>query len=166
MRRFFSFVALAGALVVAVPLAWGAVIHCDGGPCGGTSGSDTIHGTGAVDNIGAGSGADLVYGYAAGDEISGATGNDEIRSGPDNDWSYGGHHADDVYGDGGADHLYAGCDGGCSQTGEGVDRLFGGSGNDVLAAQNNKRDILACGDGIDTAFMDAVDENPANDCEN
>jgi Ca2+-binding RTX toxin-like protein len=48
--------------------------------------------------------------------------------------------------------------------GAGADRLFGGEGNDLIVASDGEADAVDCGDGIDTAYVDAIDVVDAN-CE-
>jgi Ca2+-binding RTX toxin-like protein len=41
--------------------------------------------------------------------------------------------------------------------GAGTDRLYGGPGNDVLRARDGQRDVVDCGPGRDTAYVDRLD---------
>jgi hypothetical protein len=84
-------------------------------------------------------GSDRLIGGAADDLLYGRGGNDVLRGGAGNDILYGG---------GGRDVL----DGGA-----GRDRLFGGLGDDTLKARDGKRDLVDCGPGRDTAYVDRFD---------
>ena len=72
----------------------------------GTSGSETLSGTGRNSVIDAGSGHDTVYGDAGDDIIRGGSGYDTLYGGEDNDLLYGGRDKDFLHGEGGIDILY------------------------------------------------------------
>ena len=42
--------------------------------------------------------------------------------------------------------------------GNGKDRQYGGYGNDVIYSQGGYRDLVNCGKGIDTAYVDSKDQ--------
>ena len=64
-----------------------------------------------------------------------------------------------------SDELICGLDGSDRITGgRGRDRLFGGEGNDTIAARDGTFDVVGCGPGTDTAFVDRVD-HVGVDCE-
>ncbi|MEX1296537.1 MAG: calcium-binding protein [Candidatus Limnocylindrales bacterium] len=96
----------------------------------GRGGDDTLSGWGARDQISGGAGADAIHGGAGGDVLVGGWGDDVIRG------------AD------GRDELVGG---------PGRDRLLGGDHNDVIKAQGGDADFIDCGDGDDTAYVDAED---------
>jgi N-acetylglucosamine-6-sulfatase len=82
---------------------------------------------------------DTLCAYAGADRIVARSGNDVL---------YGGHGNDLLYGEGGHDHIYGGF---------GLDRLYGGIGRDVIRAKDGRRDVVGCGDGLDTAYADRAD---------
>ena len=92
--------------------------------------ANRLRGTNAFDYICANGGADRV----------------EARSG--DDLVYGGHGDDLLYGEGGHDRLYGGL---------GLDRMYGGIGRDVIYAADGRRDIVGCGDGLDTVYTNPGD---------
>jgi Ca2+-binding RTX toxin-like protein len=92
--------------------------------------SHTRAGTKRADRLTGTSAADVLYGLGGNDVLLGLGGNDVL---------YGGIGADTLYG------------------GPGKDRLYGGPGNDVLRARDNQRDLVDCGSGRDTAYVDRLD---------
>jgi len=96
----------------------------------GRGGDDTLSGWGGRDQISGGAGADVIHGGKRGDVLIGGWGDDVIR---------GGDGRDELVG------------------GPGRDRLFGGNHDDVIKAQGGDADIVDCGDGDDTAYVDPVD---------
>jgi N-acetylglucosamine-6-sulfatase len=70
----------------------------------------------------------------------------EARSG--DDVLYGGHGDDLIFGEGGHDRIYGG---------PGLDRLYGGIGRDVIYAADGRRDVVGCGDGLDTVYANPGD---------
>jgi Ca2+-binding RTX toxin-like protein len=83
--------------------------------------------------------ADHLTGTAASDVLYGLGGNDTLLGLGGNDVLYGGVGADKLNG------------------GPGADRLYGGPGNDVLRARDGRRDVVDCGPGRDTAYVDRLD---------
>lgn len=114
----------------------------------GTMTDDTIKGKGESDNL---------FGIGGNDDISGGTGNDFIQGDSGND---------NMKGDEGNDYVLGG---------SGIDILDGGPGNDTLISsfvtgsttvRDFEPDIIICGDGLDTAFINLVDNDTASsDCE-
>jgi Ca2+-binding RTX toxin-like protein len=49
--------------------------------------------------------------------------------------------------------------------GFGEDDLFGGGGNDTISAADGRVDLVDCGEGDDTAYVDKLDD-PVVNCEN
>ena len=92
--------------------------------------SHTVSGTARADRLTGSAANDVLYGLGGADVLRGLKGNDVL---------YGGRGDDTL--DGGA----------------GLDRLFGGPGNDTLRARDGRRDVVDCGPGRDTAFVDRVD---------
>jgi hypothetical protein len=112
----------------------------------GGAGDDCIHGLGGVDSLNGRGGSDQVYGDDGDDEVAGGDGADAV---------YGGSGADSVFGGAGADFVSGG---------PGRDRLYGGAtddgdatGDDRFFAADNTFDHVYCGDGSDTAYIDADD---------
>ena len=104
-------------------------------------------GTDGDDELGAGPGSDLAFGYAGDDWIyadptSDDWGNDISRQGG-NDTLHGGGGNDRLYGEGGDDVLYGD---------DGDDSLMGGFGDDTLYGGAGKN-ALEGGDGVDTAVF-------------
>ena len=89
--------------------------------------------------------ADHLTGTAANDVLYGLGGNDTLLGLGGNDVLYGGAGADTLNG------------------GPGADRIYGGPGNDVLRARDGRRDVVDCGAGRDTAYVDRLDRVSA--CE-
>ena len=96
----------------------------------GNDRANRLRGTAAYDYVCAGDGADRV----------------EARSG--DDLLYGGNGNDLLYGEGGHDRIYGG---------PGLDRIYGGIGRDVVYAADGQRDIVGCGDGLDTVYVNPGD---------
>ena len=101
-------------------------------PCliAGNDRANRLRGTTAYDYVCASGGADRV----------------EARSG--DDLLYGGNGDDLIYGEGGHDRIYGG---------PGLDRIYGGIGRDVIYAADGRRDIVGCGDGLDTVYVNPGD---------
>jgi N-acetylglucosamine-6-sulfatase len=96
----------------------------------GTAAANRLRGTIYYDTLCANAGADRI----------------EARSG--NDVLYGGHGDDLLYGEGGHDRIYPGL---------GLDRAYGGIGRDVIHAADGRRDVIGCGTGIDTVYVNPGD---------
>jgi arylsulfatase A-like enzyme len=88
---------------------------------------------------------DYMCAGAGADRIEARSGNDVIAAGHGNDLVYGGGGNDVISG------------------GPALDRLYGGIGRDVLRAVDGRRDVVGCGEGVDTAYIDRVDSTSA--CE-
>jgi arylsulfatase A-like enzyme len=82
------------------------------------------------------------------DTICAFAGADRIEARPGDDVLYGGLGNDVLYGEGGHDRIYGGL---------GPDRMYGGIGRDVIYAIDGRRDVVGCGDGIDTVHADRID---------
>jgi N-acetylglucosamine-6-sulfatase len=82
------------------------------------------------------------------DTVCANAGADRIEARSGDDVVYGGHGDDLLYGEGGHDRMYGGL---------GLDRMYGGIGRDIIYAADGRRDIVGCGDGLDTAYADRVD---------
>jgi Ca2+-binding RTX toxin-like protein len=104
----------------------------------GTSGPDDLVGTDQGDTIHGGGGLDYVSGLAASDLLYGGAGNDTVLGREGNDHIYGNPGSDMLFGNLGKDTIYS----------------FGDRGEDVVN----------CGAGNDTAFVDKIDRVNKN-CE-
>ena len=84
------------------------------------------------------------------DSISGRGGADTIVAGPGDDCAYGSSGPDMVAGNDGNDYL---------RGGGGPDRIYGGPGSDAINSRDRNRgpDVVDCGGGVDTAFVDRWD---------
>ena len=109
-----------------------------------------------------GAGNDTIYGSTNPDEIDGGAGDDMLYGLDDEDNLDGGDGADLLVGGAGDDGLIGG---------PGTDRYFGDElratsewGNDVLIAVDGGPETLSCGEGVDSAVVDADDAADAN-CE-
>lgn len=105
----------------------------------GTTGDDTLTGTGTTDWIDALSGDDRVSGLGGDDLLEGNLGNDYLNGGGGNDRLDGGAGNDVLYG------------------GSGNDLHYGGDGNDRLVT-NAGDDLFDGGDGIDTLLLRTAQE--------
>jgi hypothetical protein len=88
---------------------------------------------------------DLIYGLGGADTIFGRGGDDYIFGGAGADWLHGGLGSDRLRGGVGSDHVE------------------GGSGSDILFARDREGDVVDCGSGADTAYVDEHDR--AGNCE-
>lgn len=114
----------------------------------------------------------IADGGAGNDTIYGSTNPDDIKGGPGNDRLYGLDDVDNLDGGEGADLLVGGAGDDSVVGGAGTDQIFGDEqratsawGNDVLIAVDGGADRISCGEGTDTAVVDADDAADGN-CEN
>jgi hypothetical protein len=110
----------------------------------GGAGNDRIYGSTNSDDIEGGPGDDMLYGLDAQDKLDGGDGADLLVGGAGDDGLIGGLGADTFFGD----EL----------------RATGEWGNDVLIAVDGGPDRIGCGEGVDSAVVDADDAADAN-CE-
>jgi hypothetical protein len=96
----------------------------------GDARSNSLAGTSGVDLIYGRGGADVIHGRGADDYLLGGAGADRVYGGPGNDRLRGG---------------------------TGADSIAGGSGADVLFARDGVPDLVSCGSGADTAYVDVHD---------
>jgi N-acetylglucosamine-6-sulfatase len=82
---------------------------------------------------------DYVCANGGADRVDGRSGDDVI---------YGGHGNDLLFGEGGHDRIYPGL---------GLDRVYGGIGRDVIHAADGRRDVIGCGGGLDTVYVNPGD---------
>jgi Ca2+-binding RTX toxin-like protein len=157
--------ALAIGLLAAVLLALGAAtlavlaaITCPGGSCLGTDDDDTLRGTAKVDLITGSGGADTISGGKGNDRLTGDGQLDFALDGTDT--ISGGDGNDNLTGFGGADLLVGGAGGDILEAKEfaghppGVDTVRGGRGNDFIHANDDVKDKIDCGSGLDFVVFD------------
>jgi Ca2+-binding RTX toxin-like protein len=181
--------AMAAALLVASGVAWAASIQCPNRPdsgCEGTMRADTITGTPDPDQIRARGGDDVVnarggdgdfsIGGSGEDRVRGQTGSDDVIGGSirgnfeTGDLFFADTQDDVVRGGDGDDTTVAG---GFGRGGQ--DRLYGGEGDDTMfAAQRGfpfrgdvriNKEIVNCGPGEDTAYIDRGVDEVLDNCE-
>ncbi|MCW2927065.1 MAG: calcium-binding protein [Thermoleophilia bacterium] len=121
----------------------------------GGAGNDRISGGSGNDRLSGLGGNDRLFGGFGADILLGGNGVDLGMGGPGNDGIAGGAGNDQLYGETGNDRLAGGL---------GRDQLFGGLGADVLLSRDGARDVISCGPGTDTAYVDRFDV-VARDCE-
>ena len=137
-QRIVSFRSRTRALCSPPPPGFTALSPC---LVQGNNGANVLHGTRYYDNVCAWAGADR--------SIAGA-GNDRVLAGYGNDVVYGQSGDDLVYGQWGNDLVY-------DRSSTGADRLYTGAGRDTIWADDGRRDVVACGEGIDVANVDRFD---------
>lgn len=86
--------------------------------------------------------------YHRGDEIHGTRGPEVLRGTPTDDL---------IFGYGGVDTIYGGAGDDLIDPGSGKDVVDAGPGNDWIRAFDGHRDVIDCGSGHDTAFVDPID---------
>jgi hypothetical protein len=72
--------------------------------------------------------------------------------------------SDKIYGLGGNDRIDPGAGNDVVFPGPGRDRVIASDGNDTVHSRDGKRDVIACGDGVDSVFADRFDVI-RSDCE-
>ncbi|MDQ3670039.1 MAG: sulfatase-like hydrolase/transferase [Actinomycetota bacterium] len=145
-------------------------------------GRDTVQARGGNDRVRSAEGADLVYGGSGHDRISSGSEGDRVSAGEGDDVIWAGHGDDVVWGGTGMDtieggqgndrligglgndHLISGLGNDRLVGGLGNDRLEAGSGHDGIYSRDGYADIVTCGPGRDTAYVDGRDR-VAGDCE-
>ena len=113
----------------------------------------------------------LADGGAGNDTIYGSTNPDDIKGGSGDDRLYGLDDEDNLDGGDGADLLVGGAGDDALTGGPGTDRYFGDElratsewGNDLLIAVDGGPETMSCGEGVDSAVVDADDAADAS-CE-
>ena len=114
---------------------------------GGVALADTIEGTDGPDDLVGTDKDDIVGGKGSADYISGLQDTDVLRGGAGNDTVVGREGNDSITGNSGSD------------------RLFGNLDTDTITAADSVKDLVNCGDGGDTAYVDKIDQVYKN-CEN
>jgi Ca2+-binding RTX toxin-like protein len=137
MRRT-AIVSIMAALMVALFVGVAVAASRDG-----TDDRDVIDGT---------KWADVISGLGGGDTLNGRGGKDVIKGGDGMDEVSGGDGADMVYGNAGDDYLIDAPD-------ENRDILRGGPGGDNVQVRDFPavKDVVHCGSGRDTAYVDKLD---------
>ena len=109
----------------------------------GTEGRDVIDGTDREE---------VIWGLGGGDTLNGRGGKDIVRGGDGVDEVSGGSGADEAYGNAGDDYLIDAPD-------TSTDLLHGGRGGDNMQARDFPavKDVVYCGPGRDTAYVDKLD---------
>lgn len=101
---------------------------------------------------------DQCIGTFRSDRIVGTVGNDLVHAGRGNDVVFGANGRDMLHGGAGRDRLFGGRGNDRLVGGPGRDVLDGGPGRDVLDGRDLRRgDVLRCGTGRDTAWVDRGD---------
>ncbi len=114
----------------------------------GTMGSDNISGKGGTDKLFGTGGKDTISGGSGDDFIQGDLGNDTLNGNSGNDTVQGGAGSDIINGD------------------DGNDLLIASFVNSSMSIRDFAPDIIACGTGNDTAFINVSDNDTASsDCE-
>ena len=132
----------------------------------GLGGEDTLLGLGGPDCLQGAAGGDVLVGETGADALDGGSGRDRLRGRAGADRLEGGPHPDRLAGGGGEDRMLAG-PGGDVLLGfagrdvlrleRGRDTARAGAGDDRVAARGGGADKVRCGDGHDTASVDARD---------
>ncbi len=109
----------------------------------GTGGRDVIEGTDR---------AEAIKGLGGGDTLNGLGGKDTVKGGDGVDEVSGGSGADEAYGNAGDDYLIDAPD-------KNTDSLYGGRGGDNVQVRDFPavKDVVYCGSGRDTAYVDKLD---------
>ena len=115
---------------------------------GGAALAATIDGTASQDDLVGKDKDDTIHGGGGRDYISGLAGNDSLWGGSGTDTVVGREDNDTIYGNADPDYL------------------FGNLGNDTIyGAGDRQEDVVNCGAGVDTAYVDKLDR-VSNNCEN
>lgn len=114
----------------------------------GTSGNDSIAGTGDADELWGRGGNDSISGSGGNDYMHGEGGGDTLLGGSGNDRIWGGSGIDALFGQDGADQIYGEFGDDYMDGGNGNDWLIGGAGNDRLRGGEGN-DYLDGGVGVD-----------------
>ena len=134
----------------------------------GEDGDDQLFGETGSERIRGGNGNDLLDGGAAGDRLEGEEGDDSLKGDVGNDHLVGGNGDDTVDGGSGNDQIFGAAGNDTLIGGTGVDRFHGDIGNDTIRAADDSADVVDCGAGVDTVYVEA--DAPTRDvltgCEN
>jgi Ca2+-binding RTX toxin-like protein len=135
------------AVALMVVLSAGVAVAAD--ITRGTEDRDVLDGSGKNETI---------SGFGGPDTLDGAGGRDTVKGGDGGDEAGGGTGADEVYGGPGDDYLIDAPD-------NDRDVLYGHSGEDNIQVRDFPavKDVVYCGSGRDTAYVDRLDV--VHDCE-
>jgi Ca2+-binding RTX toxin-like protein len=124
----------------------------------GVAVADSITGTQDRDVLDGSGKNETISGRGGPDTLNGAGGRDTIKGGDGGDEAGGGAGADKVYGGPGDDYLIDAPD-------KDRDVLYGRSGEDNVQVRDFPavKDVVNCGSGRDTAYVDRLDV--VHDCE-
>jgi Ca2+-binding RTX toxin-like protein len=133
----------------------------------GDAGDDTLLGGPGGEKIDAGDGNDTIDGGTGGDAIYGRDGNDAIRGDAGRDTLYGAAGNDQLDGGSGDDTLSGGDGADEIVAGPGADVVTGGRGPDDIRVADGDHDIVDCGTGHDTVYVeqDAPTRDTLRSCE-
>ncbi|MGH2907013.1 MAG: calcium-binding protein [Solirubrobacterales bacterium] len=157
----------------------------------GTNNGDTINALGGNDLVIARGGNDTVDGGVGNDKLFGQRGDDTQNGGDGNDVLHGGWGDDTQHGGAGDDIIFAGVGVDESFGDDGNDKLWalarrdvsgrddtktdtlhGGNGDDTFRTRDGEADVIDCGEGNDTAYLDFKDkildataDKPNGSCE-
>ena len=144
MRKAATMIALTFCVVLLVAGTAFAVNKMCPANCRGTAGDDRLVGSARANTIYAEDGNDRILGRAGDDALKGGDGRDE------------------VYGQEGNDRVKGSA---------GMDRVYGGPSDDLVRAgtperpNDGVRDVLDCGDGVDTAYFTPGQDVVRDNCE-
>lgn len=123
----------------------------------GGAGPDVLVGTAVANFLQGNSGPDEIYGGAGNDTLQGLNGNDILVGDDGDDLLLGQQGADTLDGGDGDDEMYAHAGRDVLIGGPGQDILQGNEDDDTIYNADGFRDRVFCGDGIDDAEPDPLD---------
>lgn len=130
----------------------------DGGRGGdkiaGGEGNDTLLGRSGAETIDAGGGDDVIDGGTAGDVLLGREGEDSIRGDAGSDRISGSYGADTIDAGSGNDTVSGSYGADEITGGPGSDSIDGGTADDVIRVADDARDVVDCGPGRDTVYVE------------
>ena len=133
----------------------------------GDDGDDELFGESGSEQMSGGRGNDTLDGGRGGDQMLGDEGDDVMRGGMGRDRLDGGSGQDRLDGGSGIDDLQGGEGNDEVVGGPGADVLRGGPGDDSIRAADDSADIVECGAGNDTVYVEetAPERDRLSDCE-
>ena len=139
----------------------------------GGRGNDTLRGGDGFDRLHGGPGADTANGNAGNDLLSGGAGPDNQSGGPGDDTIFANRGVDTTSGGRGQRHAVRARAPGRPRPPRHHGRhVRGDEGDDTIRVRDGEQDIVNCGPGTDTAFLDFKDRiedatpaNPNGSCE-
>ena len=125
----------------------------------GGRGNDTLRGGDGFDRLHGGPGKDTANGNAGNDLMSGGTGDDTQDGGPGDDVIFANRGNDTTSGGPGNDILFALARRDVHGRGDlSGDIIRGDAGDDRIRVRDGEQDIVNCGEGNDSAFLDLKDK--------